>query len=463
MSACPTCGKSVDPLRAPAVGVRAGKVVPFCSKECVAEAVTAPVAAPVAAPRKEARAQSQPGIAAKLKRTPPGGIPKSMADLDSGPVIEILHEPATGVIASSSDARISGGLGTSLRAETDGAIQIADTGRLDDYVDPDEPHRGRGLLVFLLLVLVLAAAGAAAYRFGYLDRVFDRDRASAATRTPPPAPHVVEPPAPPPIVPAEALEHARAVLRAELKPDVAPRMQRLAAVALSRTGDTAAIAMLAAQLATEQSQIAQLDIAYALARAGDKRGTEALVAALGSPRRDVKGEAANRLALLGDARATPTLQEFLEYSQFRLGAAQSLAHLADPKALEILDKLRADAKASADDRATATIALGTAGRADVAESLRALLADARFNAFAAIALAGLHDAAARPVLVKQLAIPSLRVNAARALRKLDAKLDPTPLLAPLVAELSSRKDTEQVQAAEAIVLLVGPAAWSERE
>ncbi|HTR54249.1 MAG TPA: HEAT repeat domain-containing protein [Kofleriaceae bacterium] len=459
-TACPTCGKPVDPLRAPAVGVRDGRVVGFCSKECVAEAVTAPI------PRNPPRAVSQAGVAAKLKKTPPTGVPKSMADLDSGPVIEIVHEPASGVVTSSADARVSNsGAASSRRAETDGAIQIADTGHVDDYIEPDEPRRGRGTLVFLLFVLVLAAAGAAAYHFGYLDRFLDRDRASAATPAARPVAPVEPPaaPAPPPVAPAEALDRARAVLRAELKPDVPPRMQRLAATALSRTGDAQAIAWLAGALAKEQSAITQLDIAYALARAGDKRGTDALVAALGSPRRDVKGEAARRLALLGDTRATPTLDEFLEYSQFRLGAAESLAHLADPKALDILDKLRADPKAIADDRAAAAIALGTAGRTDVADSLRELLADARFNAFAATALAGLHDPSARPVLVKQLAIPSLRVGAARALRELDPKLDPVPLLAPLVAALASTKDTEQVQAAEAILVLAGPPAWSARE
>ena len=36
MMPCPICGKPVDPLRAPAVSVRDGKVVPYCSKECAA-------------------------------------------------------------------------------------------------------------------------------------------------------------------------------------------------------------------------------------------------------------------------------------------------------------------------------------------------------------------------------------------------------------------------------------------
>ncbi len=31
---CPTCGKDVDPLRAPAVRVIAGKITAYCSAEC---------------------------------------------------------------------------------------------------------------------------------------------------------------------------------------------------------------------------------------------------------------------------------------------------------------------------------------------------------------------------------------------------------------------------------------------
>jgi len=54
-------------------------------------------------------------------------------------------------------------------------------------------------------------------------------------------------------------------------------------------------------------------------------------------------------------------------------------------------------------------------------------------------------------------------RAARALRRLDPELDPAPLLPPLVAALASSKDTEQVGAAEAILLLTGKLAWADRE
>jgi HEAT repeat protein len=455
---CPSCGKPVDSLRAPAVGVRDGKVVSFCSKECAAQE-SKPVAMP--------RAQTSPAVAAKIsRRTPAKGVPQKMSDLDSGPVIEILHEPASGVVASSADARVSSGAVASRSSQTDGAIQIADTGHIDDYVDPDEPGRGRGARVFLILLLLIVAGGAAAYYFGYLDKLLGRDGAAATRPATLPVQPKVEAAAPPDamptMAPADALAQARDVLTNQLKSE-SPRVRRLAAMAFSRTGDKHAIDLLAAMLDKETSEITRLDIAYALARAGDKRGTDHLVGALGSPRRDVKGEAAQRLALLGDPRAAATLDEFLEYSQFRLSAAEQLAYLSDPRALDVLDKTRADPKASADDQARAVIALANGGRADVASAVRGLLPDTRFNAFAALALANLHDSAARPVLVKQLAIPSLRVGAARALRRLEPGLDPGPLLPPLAAAIASSKDTEQVQAAEAILLLAGDVSWSARQ
>ena len=38
MSPCPVCSQSVDPLRSRAVAVRDGKVIGYCSKECLAAA-----------------------------------------------------------------------------------------------------------------------------------------------------------------------------------------------------------------------------------------------------------------------------------------------------------------------------------------------------------------------------------------------------------------------------------------
>jgi HEAT repeat protein len=435
--------------------VSAGKVVSYCSKECAAAAESQPVKL---VPTKIVAMPSADVPKAKPK-TPAKGVPM---DLDSGPVITVLHEPATGVVTSAADAR-QGRARANARAETDGAIQIADTGHIDDFVSYEEPRRNKALLIVLLLLLVVGGAAAAGYFLGYFDDYLGRGSTVATSKiVEPPKPEPVVVDAPPPLTPELALERARTVLREQMKSN-SPRVQRVAASALARTGDKEAIDQLATALTKETSDTAKLDIAYALARGGDKRGVEALMAAVMSGKRDPRLEAGRRLALLGDKRATKALENYLEVSQLRLGVAEQLAYIAEPRALQALEAVRADDKAIADEKARATIALGHAGRADIAPALRELLTDDRNNAFAAIALAELHDEAARPVLVKQLAIPSLRVQAARALRRLSAEADLRDQLPPLVAALENNRDTEQVQIAEAILLLAGPSTWSEHE
>ncbi len=453
MMSCPICGKPVDPLRAPAVRVTDGKVVPFCSKEHAAAAESQPVKVP------QAPAAAEPSKLTKGKvRTPVRGVP---TDLDSGPVIEIVHEPATGVVTSAADPRF-GRARSNPRAETDGAIQIADTGHIDDYVAYDEPARGKGRLVLVLLLLVVIGGGAAAYFLGYFDKLLHKGEPTAQKTVTAPKPEPVVVDATPPLTPEVALTRAQTVLRDQMKSN-SPRVQRVAAIALARTGDKDAREQLVSALGSETSSTAKLDIAYALARGGDKRGTDALMGAVTGANRDSRLEAGRRLAMLGDKRAIKVLENYLEVSQLRLGVAEQLAYLAEPRALKVLDDVRADANAVPDEKARATIALGHAGRTDVTPALHELLTDGRNNAFAAIALAELHDEAARPVLIKQLTIPSLRVQAARALRRLAPTADVKAQLPPLLAELDSNKDTEQVQVAEALLLLAGPPEWSEHE
>jgi hypothetical protein len=452
---CPVCGKPVDPLRAPAVRVTEGKVVPYCSKEHAAAAESQPVKVPAAIAAAE---PTKPTKQSKA-RTPVRGVP---ADLDSGPVIEIVHEPATGVVTSAADPR-AGRARSNPRAETDGAIQIADTGHIDDFVAFDEPTRGKGRWLVLLLLLVVIGGGAAGYFLGYFDKLLGRDTSGTAPKSveaPKPAPIVVD--APPAITPELALDRARSVLREQMKSN-SPRVQRVAAMALARTADPEALEHLASALGKETSDTAKLDIAYALARGGDKRGSEALMEAVASGKRDPRLEAGRRLALLRDKRAIKVLESHLSVSQLRLGVAEQLAYLAEPRALKVLDEVRTSAEALPDEKSRATIALGHAGRTDVVPALHELLADDRNNAFAAIALAELHDEAARPVLIKQLAISALRVQAARALRHLSPTADLSAQLPPMLAALDSNKDTEQVQVAETILLLAGPPAWSEYE
>ena len=453
---CPICGKPVDPLRAPAVRVADGKVVPFCSKEHASMWESQPVSAP----------------AAKPVVAPP---PKEPKDVDSGPVIEIVHEPASGVVTSTSDAR-TGPVRPTSRAETDGAIQIADTGHLDDFVSYDEPlHKSRPLLWVIGALVVLGGAAAVLYSLGYFDRYLGR---KSSTEPPPtttkvtaveidaaPAPVAID--AAPPVTAELAIERARAALHAQLKSN-SPRVQRMAAMALARAQDPDAREALATALANETNDTTKLDIAYALARGNDPRGTQALLALLNkaraaTDRRDPRLEVGTRLARLGDKRAIAVLESYLDVTQNRLGVAEVLAPLGEPKAIKALEQVRADDKSLPDEKARATIALGLAGNQGVAPALREMLPDARQNFFAAAALAHLHDETARPVLVKELDIPSLRVPAARALRRLAPDAKVTDLLPPLLAGLDSNKDTEQVQIAEAILLLAGPPAWSEHE
>lgn len=465
MSSCPVCGKPVDPIRAPAVAVRDGKVISYCSKEHAAEAETRPTVVPgqQVGPKRPAtdpafRIPDADQKKNRKARTPASGVAQAAPLMDSGPVIEIIREPASGVVTSAGDVR-RGVARPSASSMTSGAIQIADTGHLDDYVSgATSMQRNKGWLI-ALVVIALGGGVAAAYKLGMFGRAAAPLAQVAAVKS---VVALVDAPVAAPITAADAIAKARRVLSEALVSD-SPRVQRVAASALARTGDPAALTALAAALVKETSDIAKLDILYALARGGDKRGVDGLVAALSAPRRDVKLEAAHRLVVLGDKRAVETLANYLDVSQLRLGAAEQLAILAEPRAIKVLEAVRADEKASPDDKARAAIALGFAGKPDIAPALHDLLTDARFNAFAASALANLHDEAARPVLVKQLDVSSLRVAAARAWRRLDETRDALPLLPPLLTALASAKDTEQVLTAEEVLVLAGPPSWSAHE
>jgi len=341
--------------------------------------------------------------------------------------------------------------------------------------ETDEPPRSSGRGKLIALVLLLAGGGVLAYKLLYLDR--KQPEPAIESGLVPGSVEVVQPASPPPQdsntanadAANAALARATTSLRGYLEAKDSPRVSRMAAAVLARTGDAAALARLAVALEKDNLDTsAKLVVAYELARGGDKRGTDALATALGSQRRDDRLSAAGQLAQLGDQRAVAALANFLDVAQHRLGVAEQLARFADPRAIKVLDQIRADDKANADEKARATIALGLAGRAEVAPELRRLLDDPRFNVFAADALVALHDDAARPVLIKLLDVPTLRVDAARALRRLAPDLDPTPYMKPLLDALGTvgdpaKKDTDQIRIAETILLLVGPPSWSERK
>ncbi len=263
------------------------------------------------------------------------------------------------------------------------------------------------------------------------------------------------------------LARATEVLKHWLAAKDSPRVQRLAAAALSRTGDKDAIERLAIALQKDTLEDAgRHDVAYALARAKDKRGLDAMTAAIAAPRRDDKLTVGRLLVQLGDTRAVTALTPYLELPQHKLGAAEWLARLNEPRAIKVLEQIRADDKATPDDKARTAIALTLAGKSGFSDELHALLEDPRWNWFAAEALATKRDDVARPVLVKLLEVTSLRVGAARSLRVLAPERTYDAELKTLIAALDNpdkQKDTEQLTIAEAILLLAGPPAWAEHQ
>jgi HEAT repeat protein len=427
---CPSCGTAIDALRAPVVRVVAGKVVAFCSRACA----------------------DQPPRAAEA--IGPGPIPEaptpSPAPVAPAPVASLPRAAAP-------------------KPPTPAPVEV------DDEPPPDEPQtapelrRRRNRRAAWLIAGIVAGGMAVAVIQTVSPSSPTRVAAEREPRAPVDAPRAVATPAADaaPAVevdePAPVAERAVTALR-DLLPAPRARVSRVgreAARALSRTGDAIALDVLGRALGDESSDFARLEIGYAMARGGDDRGAKALVAALKSSRRDVRADAARYLALLGDKRAIPVLDGLLGVSQHRLSAAEALAPLRHPRALRILGEFRASG--DKEERLRALVALGHAGKADVADELRAVIGDGEFNVGAAEALARLGDAAARPVLVELLASPSLQVDAALGLRRLDPALDPAPHLAKLAAGLASDKDTSRITAAEAIVILTGPPEIAEHD
>ncbi len=319
-----------------------------------------------------------------------------------------------------------------------------------------------------VVVVVLALAGLAYVKFA----------GQGKPSTPIPAPAPSSPPttvdaAPPSeavMMPSAADVKARALqVLTELMDAKAPRVQRVAAAALARTGNAKAIARLQSLIASEQSALAKLEMSYAIARGGDKSGRVLLQQALSSTVRDQKGDAATLLVQLHDGAETAavaTLTEFLSISQHRLSAAETLAPLRTSAAINVLDEMAISTTLPADQRSRAIIALAHAGRRDVIPQLTKLLTDPLYNAQAAIALAALGEVSAAPVLREQLRLTSLQVAAARSLRKLAVTAPsvlPAETIVALADALQGDKDTVRASAAEVVLLLTGDAAWTEFE
>jgi HEAT repeat protein len=256
----------------------------------------------------------------------------------------------------------------------------------------------------------------------------------------------------------QALYRAALAELGRLLDSPSPRIRRLAAQALARTGDAKALGVLAELLESEPSTLSRIQIAYALARAGAPAGRAHLVSGLNHTRRDVRMDAARALVELGDDAGKNALYAMLTVESHRIGAAGLLARLGDERGKKLL-KDELEGKSSTEVKMRAAVELGRAGDASVTKTLEGILADRRYNVGAADALAALGDAGAVPALERQLELSSLRVSAARWLRKLGKAVP----LAPLGGVLSRGDEPDRASAAEAILVLAGPAALAERE
>jgi HEAT repeat protein len=402
---CPICQRPIDPVRAPVVRVHGARVIGYCSPAC---------------------ADAASGI----------------ARADAAPA---ARAPASAEVRSPDSAGPDVGPGVAVRADAPSAT--------------DHRRRRRNQVVALCGATIAGGMAIAIVEAVSPSAPTRVDAAIAtANRPPPPAPEVT----------AAGLEaKAAAALRARLT-SPSPRIRRIAATALARTRDPAALAALADALTEESSEIARLDIAYALGRGGDPRGVAALGRAVAaSSRRDVKADAARLLLQLGDRGGVELLKQIGGMAQHKLAVAEILAAAGDAEGLATLAEVRADSGSTPDERLRAAVALGRAGAGQDApglrDELRAALDDGRYNVGAAAALARLGDASAWPALEAQLAVPSLRVGAAIQLRRLRPDLDPVPLLPALAAALDADGDVAAVSAAEALLILLGPAELAARD
>ncbi|MEM9489732.1 MAG: HEAT repeat domain-containing protein [Myxococcota bacterium] len=433
---CPTCGSSIDPARAPVAQIRGTAVVTYCSTACAAgEAEPAPASAERSRGRKGGAAggPDQPGADGSPGGDRPGrAATAAVGDQASDARAVTTERPGKGArsnrkgqIIALSAAIMLGGM----------AITIINA------VSPSSPSD----------VSAASSTGGAA----------ERPTATADSSAAEPAPAdeaaaTQEPAERAPATPEQLNERAQDILR-QLLQSPSPRVQRIAALALSRLADQAALDLLRNVLERSDSKLVRLEAAYALARIGDSDGRKHLREKLRHERRDVRVDAARYLAQLGDDSGLKSLRRMMSLRSHRLGAAEYLARRGDRDGIAELRGVLADDDSSEEFRMRALVALGRSGDTAVRDQLHAILQDGRYQVGAADALAALGDPLAIPQLRKQLGIASLRVRAALALRRLGAEAD----LDAVAAALDQGSEQARVTAAEAILILTGPKELAE--
>lgn len=172
MSECPVCSQPVDPLRSRAVAVRDGKVIAYCSKECLAVAqkkdggvtgaIAAAAAKPSPPPPPPARiATPSTGVPVRIGAaasgavvTPSAGIPRGIGivptSAESGPVIEI---------ASTAPAKRDDTIGTWAIGDDTAIRKYGERSTAEHEALPSGKKSRVGLVILLLLVLGAGAFG----------------------------------------------------------------------------------------------------------------------------------------------------------------------------------------------------------------------------------------------------------------------------------------------------------------
>lgn len=428
---CPTCGLSNDSLRARVVKVRGAKVVAYCSEEC---------ARGVAPERPPERGTASLPVVAMARETSPA-VPVPTIPHGSLPalVVPVDAEPEWTPVPTPDRPQ------TIVRPLSEVVARAA------------SPRVPKARKIVALAVLAFVLAGLAILQSWSSARSAPAEAAASALPAAPTevAASIVIPTAPSPDN-AEARPDST-VLAAESRTllgrylgDSSPRLRLLAAFALARTQDPAALAELRQARAKEPSEIRRVEIAFALARAFDADGKEHLARGLGHVRRDVRLQAARLLARLGDARGKERLKEALGQPTQRLGAAETLAVLGDGAAILALKESLA--RGGQEMRMRAAVGLGRAGDGSGIELLREMVAERRVELGAADALARLGDPSSVPALTRALELTAMRVDAALTLRCLGAEVD----FRPLARVLAGGDDLGQISAAEAILVLVDP-------
>jgi len=453
---CPQCNRSIDLTRAPVARIVGLKVVSFCSTECADAAVrgepprvddSGPVTSAEPAPRAEVVPAGEPRTAA------PAGEPRASAPAEEPREIGLAADGAP-QRAEPASAGAEGDLARDRSPRSRPPLKVAAMSLKKRVV---AAASSAVLLLGLVIVAVEACPSQSSVRAAAVTEPAESQRAPERVRpTPVPDPVVEAPASADEINPRLLYDHAVDSLR-QLLTSRSLRLQRVAAMALSRTGDADAIDRLRALTRDTDSALVRVEIAYGLARAGDERGRRVLVESLSNRDRDARLDAASALVRLGDTAGAKVLRNLLSYKRFRIGAARLLARLGDEKGLAVLRSARIDDKVSNELKMRATVALGFAGDASVRDDLAAILAEGKFQVGAAQALAALGDRAAVPALTKYLKLDSFRVSAALSLRRLGAEVD----LEPLAVALQTGSDVARVTSAEAILILTGPANLAE--